>query len=175
MERRVTNKIENFNVKFKKDIQEWLNTTDCKVTKDGQDMSADFSKFIYEYTGCVLTKEDFQKRKRVKNVVSHFERCSANRADGEQCTRRKKNDSCFCGTHAKGTPHGVNTDTTVNTTSIKNVEVWIQEIMGINYYIDIENNVYKHEDVVLNKTSPAVIAKWELDDNGSYIIPAFIT
>ena len=174
MERRVTTKIENFNVKFKKDIQEWLNTTDCKITKDGQDMSADFSKFIYEYENCILTKEDFQKRKRVKNVVSHFERCSANRADGQQCTRRKRNDSCFCGTHSKGTPHGVNEDTNVDTTSIKNVEVWIQEIMGINYYIDADNNVYKHEDVVTNKTSPDVIAKWELDHDGKYNIPEFM-
>lgn len=173
MERRVTTKIDNHQIAFKDAIQEWLKTNDCKVIKNGEDISGEFSKFIYEHPSIVITKEDFQKRKRVKNVVSHFERCSANRANGEQCTRRKKNDSCFCGTHAKGTPHGININTNVNTSSIKNIEVWIQEINGINYYIDSYNNVYKHEDIVLNKPSPSVIAKWELRDS-NYIIPAFM-
>ena len=38
--------------------------------------------------------------------VPSSERCMAKRANGEQCTRRKKQDSCYCGTHTKGTPHG---------------------------------------------------------------------
>lgn len=175
MERRVTTKIDNHQVSFKNAIQEWINTHNCQVMCDGKNISGEFLTFVYEHPNLVITKEDFQKRKRVKNVVSHFERCSANRANGEQCTRRKKNDSCFCGTHAKGTPHGVNINTNVNTRNIKNIEVWVQEINGINYYIDSENNVYKHEDIVLNKSCPSVIAKWELLDDGNYIIPAYVS
>ena len=68
----------------------------------------------------MLSKEDFQKRKRVKNVVPQFERCGAKRANGEQCTRRKKDDSCFCGTHVKGTPHG---EVSTTDDGLKGIEV----------------------------------------------------
>ena len=50
--------------------------------------------------------QDFVKRKRVKNTIPTENRCSAKRACGQQCTRRKKGESCFCGTHIKGIPHG---------------------------------------------------------------------
>ena len=173
MERRITKKIEDHQVKFKSDLQEWLKTNHYEITCNGQDKSSEFLKYMYDYGGVLLHKEDFQKRKRTKNIVSHFERCTANRANGEQCTRRKKADSCFCGTHAKGTPHGVNNVDCVETNNFKNVEVWIEEIMGINYYIDNNNNVYKHEDIVANKSSPSIIAKWEIDNQGEYIIPDF--
>ena len=43
----------------------------------------------------------------IKNKkVPSSEKCNAKRANGTQCTRRKKQDSCYCGTHIKGTPHG---------------------------------------------------------------------
>ena len=67
-------------------------------------------QFIYDYPQLTFLPQDFQKRKRVKNIVPFFERCCALRANGEQCTRRRKDESIFCGTHIKGTPHGVITD-----------------------------------------------------------------
>ena len=100
-------------------------------------------------------------------------RCTANRANGEQCTRRKKEGSCFCGTHIKGTPHGVKTCEPVQTVNTKKVEVWIQEIKGINYYIDAENNVYQPADIIANKVHPSIIAKWNLNENDEYCIPEF--
>ena len=48
------------------------------------------TKFVYEYEKLKLTKEDFMKRKRVKNMVPIQQRCLAKRANGEQCTRKKK-------------------------------------------------------------------------------------
>ena len=48
------------------------------------------TSFVYEYEKLKLTKEDFMKRKRVKNTVPIQERCLAKRANGEQCTRKKK-------------------------------------------------------------------------------------
>ena len=59
------------------------------------------------------------------------------------------------------------------TAKVKKIEVWVEEIQGINYYIDSDNNVYRAEDIVENKPAPAVIAKWKLDDKGAYTIPAF--
>ena len=62
-----------------------------------------------------------------------------------------------------------------NITTLKKVEVWIQEIHGINYYIDSNNNVYRPEDIITNKESPSVIAKWKLDQDNNYCIPEFKT
>ena len=127
-------------------------------------------KYIYDYSNITFTKEDFQKRKRVKNTVPHFERCKAKRANGEQCTRRKKDKNDFCGTHVKGTPHGI---LDMNFTKPANtlVTVWAQEIKGIHYYLDENHNVYKHEDIMSNKENPKVIHHWGKTPKGEYTIP----
>ena len=49
-------------------------------------------KYIYDYERLTLNKDDFMKRKRVKNSVPFCDRCCAKRASGEQCTRRKKEE-----------------------------------------------------------------------------------
>ena len=64
-----------------------------------------------------------------------------------------------------------NIDTTKQQT--KKVEVWVQEIKGISYYIDNVNNVYKPEDILSNIINPSIIAKWALDSKSNYTIPAF--
>lgn len=45
---------------------------------------------IYDMPQINLGSEDFAKRKRAKNVVPFYDRCRANRANNEQCTRRKR-------------------------------------------------------------------------------------
>ena len=110
------------------------------------------------------------KRKRVKNMVPVYERCCAKRANGQQCTRRKKDDSQYCGTHSKGTPHGImNENETVST--VTKVEVSAIDIKGIVYYLDNNGNVYDTEDIIANKKNPRIIAKYE--QNGeTYTIPS---
>ena len=40
-------------------------------------------------------------------IIPPNERCCGIRANGQQCTRRKKEgQDKYCGTHIKGTPHG---------------------------------------------------------------------
>lgn len=167
MERRLAKKIETHQISFKNDIKEWVIKNLSNIDNDD---TRKLLTYIYDYPNLSLTKEDFQKRKRVKNTVPQFERCTAKRASGEQCTRRKKNGSCFCGTHIKGTPHGVVDDSDEPAQQVKKVEVWVQEIKGINYYIDSDNNVYLPEDIISNSKSPRVIGNWELND-GEYSIP----
>ena len=53
----------------------------------------------------------------------------------------------------------------------KKVQVWIQEIRGISYYIDNENNIYDHQDIVNNRLNPKIIAKYT-KVNGVYDIPS---
>ena len=174
MERRVTKKIEKHQIAFKDAIKQWLENNNVQLNRSsgGGDATSDFLKFVYDFDGLALTKEDFQKRKRVKNVVPHFERCTAKRANGDQCTRRKKDGCCFCGTHVKGTPHGVITPDGETSKGVVKIEVWVQEIKGINYYIDSNKNVYRAEDIIGNRPAPKVIAKWDMEDE-EYVIPAF--
>ena len=174
MERRIAKKVENHQVLFKTSIQTWMEESQVKVVAGESDKTSEFLQYIYDYSGLLLSKEDFQKRKRIKNVVPQFERCGAKRANGEQCTRRKKDDSCFCGTHVKGIPHGIVSAAADGAKPITKIEVWVQEIMGIHYYIDADNNVYKQEDIVSNRPNPQIIAKCEVSQDGTYRIPAFI-
>lgn len=171
MEKRLAKKFDNHIVSFKDQIKEWFAENNCEIEGDAN--TSDFLKFVYDFNGIALNKEDFLKRKRIKSVVPQYERCIAKRANGDQCTRRKKGTLCYCGTHSKGTPHGfVNIDNGDKSNKSEQVEVWVQEIKGIHYYIDNKRNVYRVEDVISNKSDPAIIAEYEVKD-GIYSIPAY--
>ena len=111
-----------------------------------------------------------QKRKRVKNIVPTFERCRAKRANGEQCTRRKKTSHQLCGTHIKGTPHGM-IQLSEKVDEMKKISIWAQDIKGIIYYIDENHHVYDTKDIYENKINPKIIARWEKNDDGDFILP----
>ena len=115
----------------------------------------------------ILIKYKSEKRKRNKHQIPLNERCIAKKSGGEQCTRRKKCDSNFCGTHIKGTPHGQTTDAVNN---LKKVNVFAEDIDGIIYYIDNQNNVYNSEDVFKQIDNPRIISKYVKDDNGKILL-----
>ena len=124
--------------------------------------------YIQDYPLFTLDSEDFTKRKRVKNKIPLGDRCCAKRADGGQCTRRKKNDQDnYCGTHMKGTPHGTINVIVSDLVGVKK-EVWVEEIGGIMYYLDNNNNIYNTEDVMSNRENPKIIAKWRKNMLGGY-------
>jgi len=117
----------------------------------------------------IFTPTDFTKKNRAKNNVPQNDLCCAKKATGEQCTRRKKTDLAYCGTHAKGQPHGIMSETDDDA---KYVEVWVQTIKGIPFHVDNNYNVYQSEDIIQNKKNPQVIARYELVDD-VYSIPDF--
>ena len=170
MEKRIKNKLDKQQINFKSDIQSWIDTNKLFTDDDKQ---SEFLKYIYDYDSVCLTSEDFQKRKRIKNIVPQCDRCLACRADGEQCTRRQQPNDKYCGTHKKGTPNGVMTvNNTVSDNKQTKIEVWYEEINGIYYYIDDNNNVYKNEDIMSNKESPDIIGQWVKTATGEYSIPS---
>ena len=103
MERRLNKKVETYITSFKDSIRE--KATQLGLNSDVK--STQLLQYIYDYDRLSFNKEDFQKRKRVKNFVPIYDRCCAKRASNEQCTRRRKEGSEYCGTHMKGTPHGI--------------------------------------------------------------------
>ena len=98
MENRINKKIEHYLKKFKDNIKEKIESVDNNLSE--KELS-DLLQFIYDYEGLSLSGGDFVKRKRVKNEVPLTNRCCALRANKEQCTRRRRKDSEFCGTHIK--------------------------------------------------------------------------
>lgn len=169
MEKRINKKIDGYMTTFKEDIR--IKAEELGMTKDSN--ISKLVQYIFDYDDRLsLGKEDFMKRKRVKNVVHLSDRCCAKRANGEQCTRRKKDDSEYCGTHLKGTPHGMFEFEDEPKQQGQKVEVWVQEIQGIIYYIDKIGNVYQTEDIMQNKVNPKIIAKY-IKSGETYSIPEF--
>ena len=102
-----------------------------------------------------------------KTSVLENERCVALRANHTQCTRRRKEKQCFCGTHIKGTPYGtIPNDNNIagsNTPVNEKIGVFNQEINGINYFLDDNGNIYKTEDVLNNHSSPEIIGTYKIE------------
>ena len=171
MERRVAKKLDSHFTEFKNDIKNWFQENTCEIIGDSNKSA--FLQYIFDYDNVSLSKEDFQKRKRIKNVVPQYDRCCAYRANNEQCTRRKKDDSNYCGTHIKGTPHGTVSSTDVTDVKIKKKQILAEEIKGICYYIDDTKNIYDHEDIIKNKENPKIIANYKVDFEGKYSIPEY--
>jgi hypothetical protein len=168
MERRLNKKVESYISLFKDSIRD--KATQLGLNNDTT--STQLLQYIYDYDRLSFNKEDFQKRKRVKNFVPIYDRCCAKRASNEQCTRRRKDGSEYCGTHMKGTPHGILDLQNDNKVTTQKVEVWAQDIQGIVYYIDKCNNVYETSDIIKNQINPKIIAKY-VKDGENYSIPEF--
>jgi hypothetical protein len=169
MEKRLNKKVETYITEFKDNIRE--KTVQLGLNDDSK--TSQLIQYIFDYNRLSFNKEDFNKRKRVKNFVPIYTRCCAKRANGEQCTRRKKGDFDYCGTHTKGTPHGIIDALATEQTNTLKIEVWAQDIGGIIYYIDKSNNVYDTSDIIKNQINPKIIAKYAKTGETTYSIPEF--
>ena len=174
MEKRINQKTRTYLQNFKELIKEKVcQHFESEVSNNDQRIH-ELLQFIYDYQPLEFKKEDFQKRKRIKNIVPFYDRCCALRANKQQCTRRKKKGEKFCGTHIKGIPHGeLNEVQQKKTHNLKTV--FAQEIKGIVYWIDEECNVYDNQDIFQNKDNPKIIAKYtkkKVDGSTVYNIPS---
>jgi hypothetical protein len=167
MEQRINQKIKTFAREFKDGIWERVSQS-----IEDPDKKREILEFIYEYPLLCLDTNDFVKRRRIKNTIPITNRCNAKRSNGEQCTRRRKEDCEFCGTHFKSTPYGLINSGDNTSQILHKHEVFAEEIKGIVYYIDRNNNVYKTEDILQEKENPKIIAKYILTGN-VYTIPEF--
>jgi hypothetical protein len=165
MDKHINKKTEAYISAFKNEIRARVAEMNIKT-----EVANEFLEFVYEYPRLQFDKDDLNKRQRVKNAIPCDNRCTAKRANNEQCTRRRKDDSVFCGTHAKGTPNGMMNSSNQNGANEQHVEVFAQDICGIVYYIDAKSNVYKTEDVMSEKKNPEVIAKY-VKNGSKYTIP----
>jgi len=166
MEKRINTKVEE----YIKDFKDGIRNKALELGLSNNDRLAELMEYVYDFNRLTLEKDDFIKRKRVKNSIPELNRCIAKRANSEQCTRRKKEGCEFCGTHDKGTPHGMVQMCGDETVASQKMEVFAEDINGIVYYLDKHKNVYKTEDILMEKENPQIIAKWTKVGN-TYQIP----
>jgi hypothetical protein len=168
MEQKIKTRINDYLSQYKNDIKKWIDTNNIQVnSENGESCKSKFLDYMFDYQSIELSKQDFQKRTRAKNNIPNYERCCALRLNGERCTRKKKNEE-FCGTHIKGIPYG-SIEEKQATTNLK-VDIWIEEIKGINQWIDSNHNVYSTEDISQSVKQPRVISKWSKNEKGEYYI-----
>lgn len=155
MDKRINRTIDNYLTTFKNDIKSFVETMDSEHIDTNK-----IIQYVFDYEKLCIDKEDFVKRKRQKNFILPEHRCCAKRANGLQCTRRRKNidnpdstsnaeDNLYCGTHIKATPHGtINTTQITQSSSQHKIELMPEDINGIIYYKDHNNKVYDIEHVL---------------------------
>lgn len=51
---------------------------------------------------------------------------------------------------------------------LKKVDIWLQPINGIVYFIDAENNIYENDDVQKKKVNPKIVGQCRKTDNNEY-------
>jgi len=145
MENRIKKKVTSYINQFKDDIVTEMNSLQVN-TDDNTERMQKLAHYVTTYTRLNLLDDDFSKRKRVKNHVPQYDRCSAKRADGCQCTRRKKDSDNYCGTHLKGTPHGEIMQSEGD--KKKKVELTIINDKGISHYVDANGKQFSAEMVM---------------------------
>ena len=169
MEKRINKLIETYIIDFKDNIRKKMD----ELYFDEKSKVNDLLEHIYDYQRLTLTKDDFIKRKRIQNSIPISNRCNAKRANNEQCTRRRKSDSEYCGTHTKGTPNGYLNLDSCSDCNVQKIDVVAKEIDGIVYYIDEHMNVYRTEDILNGKENPEIIAKYHIQ-NGKTVLGEFL-
>lgn len=165
MEKRLNTKIDQYISNFKDSIKNKI----VELGINEHEKSNELASYIYEYVRFTIQKDDLSKRKRIKNSIPVENRCNALRADEDRCTRKRKDGHQFCGTHLKCTPNRVQTSDNDVKGVFKKIDVIVQDIDGILYYLDEFKNIYKPEDIMCGKQNPDIIGKC-LIDNGNYIV-----
>ena len=178
MEKRVAKKVDEYITNFKQEIKQLILHYNIHDAENGKLLL----QSILDKPNISLTPEDFVKRQRAKNIVNIQDRCTAKRANGELCSRKKKKEQPFCGTHCKGIPYGCINDlselslnlchlsTSHNNTqnnSLKKINIYTIDINGIIYYIDDNRNTYSMEDIMNSKVNPQIIGY--ITENNTFI------
>ena len=171
MEIHANKRIDEFIVKFKNEIKDKITSLDFIQEKE---KISELLEFVYEYSKFQFEKEYFIEKKKTNNIIPPCNRCIAKRTDGEQCTRKKKRISEYCGTHSKINEVNTNSGQPIYvSTNKQKMEISAEDIQGIIYYIDKFNNVYHTEDILEGKENPRIITKVTKDADNKYIIPQF--
>tara|TARA_B110000211_G_C14031003_1_gene532130 strand:+ start:163 stop:672 length:510 start_codon:yes stop_codon:yes gene_type:complete len=93
-----------------------------------------------------------KKKKKTKTVEKRI--CMAKKADGYQCTRRRRDNSDYCGKHINKIKFGRIDDEEKYASDEKYIKTTKTILNGDYYLVDEANTVYSY-----SKTSPVLIGK----------------
>ena len=141
-----------FNNKLKQVLEEISNTHNINL-----------DNLVAEYCAKDISIADLSitiiKKKRKKNrILDKDELCMAKKADGHQCTRRRKDNNEFCGKHLNNLKFGRIDDDDKYKDTNKYIKTMHEKINGIDYLVDSNNTVYSFD-----KNNPTVIGT-KIDD-----------
>lgn len=161
IEATINKRTEEYLLAFKQEVKNKATCLDFMSADRGK--LASLLEYIYEYPRLVFTEDELHKPKRSKQVnIAMGCRCIAIRTTGDQCTRKRRLNSSYCGTH-----HKTHKEPEVNMEIEENIavpdtftiEVFTEDVQGIVYYIDLAGNVYNTEDVLMKKKDPRIVAR----------------
>lgn len=120
------------------------------LEKISVEYSIDKDKLYEKYLDKDISKSEikieFKKKKRKKNVkLCKNELCMARKADGLQCTRRRKDALEFCGKHNKNLKFGRIDDKTKYSDNKEFLKTREIKIEGKNYLINDKNIVFNYD------------------------------
>ena len=90
MERNIKNKVEFYINDFKSNIQNWILENNAEIIINNENNTNDFLQYMLDFPFIDFSKDDFQRRKRIKNNIPDYNRCIALKCNGERCSRRQK-------------------------------------------------------------------------------------
>ena len=90
MENKINKKVEQYLDGYREILKGRILELDIE-----SDMQNKLLETLYSLETLKLDREDFMKRKRVVSQVAIGERCIAKKANGEQCTRKRKDECSF--------------------------------------------------------------------------------
>ena len=135
------------------------------------DYNLDENELLSKYSPKLNSIQEITKIKRKRKSIPKEQCCLGRKQFGEQCTRRKKPGSEFCGSHMKSLPYGRIDDQKEHLCKVKGkrgrkkkkvsieeneeyIQTWIDKDLGDKYLIDKYNTVYTN-----NPESPKIIGK----------------
>lgn len=98
-------------------------------------------------------------KKNKKTILDSTEICVARKADGQRCTRKRRENSEYCGKHSSHLKYGRADDNKpTDKTDEKYVMTWHENIDGLDYLVDDQNVVYTY-----NLENPEIIGKKNIE------------
>ena len=129
------------------------------LTSISYDYSINKDELFNKYTKMDIKLDSLPKKNKKKNKKNvYLNLCIARKQDGNQCTRRNKGLSDYCGKHIKNNKYGRIDDNSNIVDKLANddnyVMTWKESFDGKEYLVDSNNIVY-----TTNINSPIIIGK----------------
>lgn len=117
-------------------------------------------KYIDDSFDIDFSAAPIKKRKRKQNkLLAKNELCMARKADGLQCTRRRRDGTEFCGKHASNLKYGRVDDEELNDSNKDQIKCTLEKIDGNSYLVDCNSKLVYTFDT----DNPTVVGKMAED------------